>query len=357
MGRPLVLMLLLCFALAPVQAQSLWTDVGNTLNVACRVTGGGGGVALPGVGLLPVGAISNTDWVCTLRSLYTFVNNSILNGDWAGFSREVAGRWITDLGNYLARDLGLGNLNGWIAQADDAVKGTYRDFRLKLLRSMREALAQQQASPQPDNPGLPVTTAGGLADEMERRNPLVGAGKQAAALSRTVDRYEQLAQAYRAEKAERQSLEALEANAATTTAKAAQIVGNPTLGQAGQADAILNKATTAISTREVAQIQVEALTTLMKQLSVFDSALISQVAEVAKQQVLTNNQLAEVIGKTAQAQSGQVDALKAGLEAVAEENLGQAREAASYVRAASDGMGRLFDPAAPQTLDWELFNR
>lgn len=357
MKRLVPLLLILCFSFTPAQAQSLWQDVGNTLNVGCQITGGGGGIVFPGIGFIPVGSISNLDWVCTLRSLYFFVNNSILNGDWAGFAREVAGRWITDLGNYLAKDLGLGNLNGWIAQADDAVKGTYRDFRIKLMRSMRQALQQQQANPQADNPGLPVTTAGGLADEMERRNPLVGAGKQAAQLSKTVDKYEQLAQAYRVEKAERESLAALEANAANATAKATQIVGNPTLGQNGQADQILNKATTAISTREVAQIQVEALTALMKQLSVFDSALIAQVSEVAKQQVLTNNQLAEVIGRAAQAQNSDLDGLKAGLEAIAEENLGQAREAASYVKAVTDGMGQLFNPAQPQSLDWELFNR
>lgn len=356
MKRLLPPLLALCLFLLPAQAQSLWQDVGNTLTTACQATGGGGAV-LPGLGFVPVGPISNLDWVCTLKGLYTFVSNSILNGDWTGFAREVAGRWITDLGNYLARDLGLGDLNGWVTQADDALKGSYRDFRIGLMRLMSDALRQQQASPKPDNPGLPVTTAGGLADEMERRNPLVGAGKQAARLSKTVDKYEQLAQAYRVEKAERESLDALEANAASATAKATQIVGNPTLGQAGQADQILNRATTAISTREVAQVQVEALTALMKQFSVFDSALIAQVSEVAKQQVLTNNQLAEVIGKAAQGQSSDVDALKAGLEAVAEENLGQAREAASYVKAATAGLGQLFDPAQPQSLDWESFNR
>jgi hypothetical protein len=349
---------LVVLLLLPVQrsySQGLWEDVGGVLGSACQITQGTGGIVIPGVGSIPIGDIPNLDWVCSLRRIHAFVDMAILRGDWGEFAREVAGQWIADFANYAAGEMGLGNFNGWANSAEDALKEDYKTFRTSLLRAMREAL---EGEPQDANPfGLPVTVAGGLAANYRQQNPLLALGSEMGRQAEMGETFSLLSRSYRVIKSEIESQQAIEASLGSALQNATKIIGTagiPGLAEAlpGQADSLSDKARTALSTREVAQIQVEALSTMLKSDASFQTALISTVSEVAKQQVLTNAQLSELIAQTAEGLAQQADLLQSELERLAQENLDAATELVRSGRNNTFSAEYLFSPDEAQNFAW-----
>lgn len=329
------------------QAQSAWQDLGGYLTSACSVAGGGVGVPVPGLGSIPIGGISNLDWLCTIKSMYSFVDGNILNGDWKQFGLDVAGTWATDLANYLVGQTGVGTAAGWMNRANDAMRDTYREFRRKLTRMFRDALGQPRVS---TNAGLPITTAGGLADDYERSSPILRSVADANRIAETAERFENLDKGFRAAKITREGEEAIDKALAPAIQRATQIIGSPL--NEGEADSFAKKAATANSTREVMVAQVEATASLMKQQAVMNSAILSLLAEIARQGVMTNNTLVSEHSDATSAVGSNFDSLKAGLEDLAQQSLDEARQTANSVQNLEGVAEMLFDSSAVQTTDW-----
>jgi hypothetical protein len=347
--RPLLVfvVVIVCATLSPARAQSAWGDLGSYLTTACSVAGGGVGVPLPGVGTIPIGGISNLDWLCTIKSMYNFVDGNILNGDWKQFGLDVVGQWATDLATYLVGSSGVGSVAGWINNANDAMRDTYREFRRKLTRMFRDALATK---PRSTNAGLPITTAGGLADEFERTSPIIRSVADANRIAQTAQKFDQLDRGFRAAKITTEGQEAIDKALNPAVQRAAQIIGSPVAD--GEADSYAKKAATANSTREVMVTQVEATASLMKQQAVMNSAILSLLAEIARQGVMTNNTLVSEHGDAQAAVESNFDSLKAGLEDLAQQSLDEARQTANSVQSVQGVAEMLFDSGAINATDW-----
>jgi hypothetical protein len=347
-----VIVALACLASSGAsRAQSAWQDLGTLLRTTCGIAGGTG-IPLPGIGSIPIGQIDDLQWMCTISQMYGFVDGAILNGDWEGFATEVAGAWATDLANYMVKQTGVGSLNSWLDTANDAMRGTYRDFRRAITRAVRDAIARQNSDTiTVDNPGLGLTTAGGLADEYEKNSAVVRVAGDAVRMSEITERFEQGYRAFKAKKSLEQSQDAIDKSLAPALTKAAQIIGTPITD--GEADSYAKKAATANSTREVMVTQVEALSSLMKQQAVFQSAVLNLLAEMAKQGVMTNTTLVARHGEASGAVEATFDGLKAGLEDLAQENLDGARSAAASVQNLEAATGVLYDDTATlDSFDW-----
>jgi hypothetical protein len=331
--------------------QNLWQEIGGVLGGACRFAGGGG-FALPGVGTIPTGEIENLDWVCSLYRMYRFVDGSLLNGDWGEFAREVAGEWISAFSNELAGELGLGNLNAVADLANDGLRQEYRNFRLGMMRSMRQAITT--STNQPNLVNAPITTTQGLSQVYALQNPSLALGKELGREQRVVQAYKEAARSYRIVKSESESTLAVQealGGAMNTANKIIGSVGIPGVVELpGTADALADRARTAISTREVAQIQVEAMATAMKSDALFHNQLMTVLAESAKQQVLVNAQLAELVSQTYGRLQGQADLVQARLEELAGENL---EAGAELLRTAGNqriSVEHLFAPHSAESL-------
>ena len=333
----LAVALTLALGASPARAQS-WNDLGGYLTQACKVGSNGAGA-----GWLNYDGTSNLDWLCTLSSLYRFTNTNILNGDWTGFASEVIGRYVTDLAHYTTGQLGFGDLNKTIEGFADSLRGTYAQFKASMLGAMRNSLRADGSRRLDDNAGLNSATPGGLADAYAKQNPLLNAAQTAGRLGQTVDRFEVLDRAFRAKKLEEESQKAIADNVAPAMANATGMIGTPQAP--GTADTLLKKAQTALSSREVAEIQVEAVTTGLKQSAVMNTAVLNQLSEIAKQQVMTNNQLLLERGQAEEEQAGVQNQMKTYLESVAQDTLASGREAATAITDTADIATFLLDPS------------
>lgn len=317
---------LMLVTLPPAQAQAQsWQDLGGYLKKACTYVNGGG--ALPGG--VEFGGDSNLQWVCTISSMYGFVENNILNGDWQGFAKDVIGRYITQLATHLTGKLGFGSFNKTVDALDEAMRGTYNQFRSAILGGMQNALAADGANRRDDNAGLPASTPGGLADYYGQSNPILSAAQTAGRVAQTVEEFKAADAAFRTKKVEEQSNKAITDVLEPAIAAATGTIGAPKLP--GRADQLYKQAETALSTREVVVAQTKAITEAMKQDAVYNTSTLSLLAEIAKQNVMTNTELVQAKERAEAAQSDTENELKTYLEDYAEEVLGSAREVAQQV--------------------------
>ena len=348
-SRAITLAMTLC-ALSCVSARAQsWGDLGGTLKQACTLGSSGGAL---GGGVRFDGA-SNLQWLCTLSSLYKFVDNNLLNGDWQGFAADVLGKYLTDLANYGAGQLGMGDFNGWIEQQSDWLRGNYTQFKRGMLSAVQGALRAEANRPD-DNAGLPVTTPGGLADAYVKQSPVLAGAETVGRLGQTLDAFGNIDKAYRAKKLEEQSQAAITDNVAPAINSATNVIGTPALpgaaGQTGIADTLTNKARTALSSREVAEVQVESIAELMKTNAVMNTAILNQLSEIAKQQVMTNSQLLTGAQQLGAQQEGAANDFKASLEDAAQEALVEAKGVAGTLSTALDTTRLLTDDRyAPAT--------
>lgn len=319
--------LVVVFSAASVARADTWSDVGGVLRTACSVTGG---TNLPGG--IQLGAISNLDFLCTVSRMYGFVNTAILGGDWQSFAREVAGKWITDTANYAAKELGLNSVNAWTTAADDWMRGTYREFKRSMMYAVSDAIRAQLDNPRDDNARLPVDTAGGLASLAIKENPILATGRIVGQTARTAATFEQIRQAKKIQDMESMTAEAIETNVGEVTKKATQVMGIPGLGN-GASEQFVNAARTAASTREVMVQQVEATSALMNQLATYNVGLMNQLSVMAKQDVMTNSQLMQLVTKLQGEQQKGVNSLELEVEVEAQRALEEGKELANQLRA------------------------
>ncbi|NJK42909.1 MAG: hypothetical protein HC933_00395 [Pleurocapsa sp. SU_196_0] len=323
----LVLAAVLVTSSFTVARADTWSDVGGVLRTACGITGGGN---LPGG--IQLGAISNLDFVCTVSRMYSFASGAILGGDWQSFAREVAGKWITDMANYAAKDLGLNSVNAWTEAADDWMRGTYREFKRSMMYAVSDAIKTQLDNPRDDNARLPVDTAGGLASLAISENPVLAGGQIVGETARTAQTFETIRQAKKVQDMEAMTAEAIETNLGEVTKKATQVMGIPGLGT-GASEQFVNAARTAASTREVMVQQVEATSALMNQLAAYNVGLMNQLSVIAKQDVMTNSQLMQLVTKLQGEQQSTVDSLELQVEQQAQAALEEGKDLANQLRA------------------------
>lgn len=286
-----------------------WDDIGTFMQSACSTGQEVGG--------------NTFDWLCTVSSSYGFLVDNIVNGDWEAFAREVMGRYGSQLVQHFAGELGSQNLNRVAADIDEALRGTYAETRSALLGAMTRALRAQMRDQKDDNEGLPVTTAGGLADYSADANPILRVAQEAGRYQRTADMFAGLMQAAKAKKINEQSQQAVESALQPAITNAAGVVGVPGV-RPGFADEQTDKAKTALSTREVSELSLESFNEFFKAYMTTSVAELQLLTEIAKQGALTNTQLLQGY------QSGMNDLvtgtndLKAELEEVAADHLFEA---------------------------------
>ena len=294
------------------QAQAAgWDDLGGILNKACNVNNVAG---------VPVNTGDNLRWVCQLRSMHFFISDNIINGDWGGFAKDVIGKYASDYLNHLGEYLGASELNAYTEQLNEALRGDYNTFR----STMYGAVANIMNSRRDVNEGFAKDTAGGIAQTAINSNPNLTVSNRVARLQDAIEASQSLDAAYKAKKAQEEAAGALEANTAPALANATAVVGVP--GEEGSADAFAREAATAVSAREVAELQVKLGAEQMKQDATFSVALLNQLGEVVQQQVMTNNQLMlERRGREEDMLSAE-EQINQEIEALAQENLDAAIE-------------------------------
>jgi hypothetical protein len=321
-----------------------WSDLGGALQAGCNVSNG---IA---VGPIQLGGDANLQWLCTLRSMYGFVSDSILGGDWVGFAGEVIGRYATDLASHVTDRLGLGTIDGWVNRANDALLGNYGDFRLNMMTAMRDAL-ERDGSKRPDpSSKFSLATAGGLASYYTKINPLLNAARASRNIAETARIFEGMDLAHRADVGEQELKQSIEQNVAPALASAAQMVGTPV--KSGIADDLLKKGQTALSMRELMETQLEAQTTALKQNAVLTSAVLNLLSENARQGLMTNNQLMLAKGN-AERQAETALSPDAALEQFAQERLNEAENVNNQFSLLTRNLRNATSPTV-KSLDWSV---
>lgn len=309
-----------------------WADLGQSLAQACQVGTGGAAKTL-------WSGSDSLQWVCQLRNLHGFITDQLVNGDWEAFATDVIGRYATSLSAYAGKGLGMDALNASTERLNALLRSDYATFRRGLFGELAAALHDRSD----DNAGLPDTSAGGLADAAVRANPTLNAAQTAGRLAGVADAHAQLLKAYRAKKLAEENARAIEQNVAPAVETASNVIGTPV--QPGTADGFVQEADTALSAREVQTVQLKAFAAFMKQSAVMDTAILNQLSEISKQGVMTNTQLLERQGELQAAQQGGVNALKAQVEQLAQDNLDAAVSAGrAFTRAYANAHGVLAGP-------------
>lgn len=332
MRRVLFLSLALVASTAGAQSSGEWQQLGSYLSKACSA---GQGVAANGKQL---------QWICNIASSYTFLNDNILNGDWTAFGSEVMGKYMSGTVDYLGQKLGFDKLNTVTANINESMQGTYNQFRATLFDAMTGVLREQAAGYKDDNAGLSVTTPGGLADYATKANPFLVSAQTAGRYQQTVDSFGELLRAAQAKKVVDQSNKAVESALTPAINAATGMVGTPL--KPGYADEQVKKGQTALSMREVLQLQLEMQGEGLKQDASMRITEFQLLTEIAKQQVMTNTQLISKLDDVGSALTDQNNYIKQAMEEAAKDNLeagsAAARQYAQYA-AMFDG---LLDPAA-----------
>lgn len=315
--RSITLSLILLTGSTTASAATGWEQVGSYIQQACNVASNGDGGYW--------GGSSKLEWVCNLASTYGFLTNNILNGDWEAFAKEVIGKYSTQLVDHLGEKLGMTQLNKITADINDSMQQSYSDFRSTLMGAMTAALRQEMAGARKDdNAGMAITTPGGLADHAVRSNAYLTLAQTVGRAQETADLFAQLTQAAQAKKVAEQNAESTQAAMKPALESAVSVIGTPvTPGYADQQDA---KAKTALSAREVQELQLNSFNAFMKQDAAFRVTEFQLLTEIAKQQAMTNTQLIAKLGDAQAAMDETVNAMKAEMEQVAQENLDAAAQ-------------------------------
>jgi len=302
------------------QAQAAgWEDLGGMLGQACSYGGSGG---------VPVDTGDNLKWICQLRSMHGFITENILNGDWAGFTKDVVGKYASEYLSQLGEYMGVGALNQYTEQLNEALKGDYNTFRNTMYGAVNDILKNRRDV----NEGFDKDTAGGIAQTAINANPNLTLSNRTARLQDAVDAADGLDRAYKARKAQEEASKALEANTAPALATATDVVGVP--GRPGVADRFKEEAAAAVSGREVAEIQVKLDAERLKQDATFSVALLNQLGEVVQQQVMTNNQLMLERRNREDEMLSREEQLNGEIETLAQENTDSAIEQGKLIMGA-----------------------
>lgn len=301
-------------------AASAWETLGTYLKNACSM---GNQVA---------GSSDKLQWLCNVSSSYAFLSTNVLNGDWQAFGQEVMGKYMNQAVEYMGQKMGFSGLNQMTADMNAAMQGTYNQFRAKLFDAMTLTLKQQQAM-KDDNAGASVTTAGGLADYAVATNPFLTATQTAGRSQQTLDTFGNLLKAAQAKKVTEQSQKAVEAAMQPAMDSATSTIG--TVSNQGFADKQVEKGKTALSQRELLQIQLETQAYALKQDASMRVNEFQLLVEIAKQGAMTNTQLISKLEDVSNSLTEQNNYVKQAMEAAAQENLqaGQAavREYTQYI--------------------------
>ena len=332
MRRILLLALALESSGASAQSGGQWQQLGSYLSEACRA------------GQRVVGSGKPLQWICNVASSYSFLNDNVLNGDWTTFGDEVMGKYLSQSVDYLSQKLGFDKLNTVTASVNESMRGSYAHFRAALYDAMTGVMRSQAAGYRDDNAGLAITTPGGLADYATRANPFLTSAQTAGRYQQTVDSFGELLKAAQARKIVDQSNKAVESALTPAINSATSMVGTP--GRPGYADEQVQKGQSALSMREVLQLQLEMQGEGLKQDASMHVTEFQLLTEIAKQGVMTNTQLIAKLDDVGSALSEQNNVLKQAMEAAARDNLeagsAAARQYAQYA-AMFEGM---LDPGA-----------
>ena len=327
MKARLLALTLILTASAPAHAGG-WDDLGGLLQKACSYKGSSG---------VSVDTGDNLKWVCQLRSMHAFISDNIINGDWQGFTKDLIGKYASEFLGQLGEYLGVGQLNAYTEKLNDALKGTYSDFR----KAMYGAVNDIMRSRQDVNAAFPKETAGGIAVTAIHSNPNLTLSNRIARLQDAMDAADGLEKTFKAKKVQEEANKALETNTADAMANATSVIGLPGV-QDGEADKYAKDAATALSAREVAEIQVKLGAAQMKQDATMSVALLNQLSEVVQQQVMTNTHLLMERNQREQDMVSAEEALNRELETMAQQNLDAAVENGQAIQGAYANAASVF---------------
>lgn len=320
------------------QAQAAaWEDLGNLLSRACNFNGTAG---------VPVETRDNLRWVCQLRAMHGFVTDNILNGDWQGFAKDVIGKYASEYLNQLGEFMGVGALNNYTEALNEALRQDYSTFRRFMYGSVNEIMKNRRDV----NAGFAKDTAGGIAQTAINTNPNLTLSNRTARLQDAIEAAQNLDNVYKAKKAQDEANKALEANIAPALATATDVVGVP--GQEGKADKFARDAATAVSEREVSEVQVRLGTEQMKQSTTFSVAILNQLGELVQQQVMTNNQLMLERRQREEDMLTAEEELNREIEGVAQENMDAAVQAGKSIMSTYANAGEVFGGGG-ETVDFK----
>lgn len=298
-------------ASAQSEVSSAWETLGSYLSQACAL-----GQQVAGTG-------NKLEWLCNIASSYSFITNNILNGDWKGFAQEVMGKYMSQAVEYMGQKLGFTQLNQLTANINDSMQGTYNQFRAAIFNAMTSTLKQDVKD---DNAGAPITSAGGLADFATNNNPFLSATQTAGRSQQTLDHFGDLFKAAQARKIADENTKSIEAAMKPAMDTATKTIG--TVTSSGFADDMVNKGKTALSQRELLQLQLEMQAHALKQDASMRVNEFQLLVEIAKQGVMTNTQLISKLDDVAGSLDEQNNYVKMAMEQAAQENLDAAQAAA-----------------------------
>ena len=327
-------------ALAQSAVASGWTELGTVLSQACAVAGGNlpalGNFRIPQINIGQLG--EKLQWLCQLKSIHGFIDQKILNGDWEGFAGDVAGQYAGKFLGYIGENMGGEALTNFTTHLNKSLQGGYGEFRKSLYGSVATAF-EGHTGP---NEGASGDSVGGLVAQAIGSNPTLGAAQSVARLQDSLNATRGLENAYKAIKVQNEANAALSANTATALKNATDVIGGI---KEGIADKYVRDAATSISGREVGEVQVQITAAAMKQEATMSVALMSQLGELAQQQVMTNTLLMKQESQAEQTILSNEEAFNASIERIAQKNMDDAAQYGAQIKDAYDGIAGAMKPA------------
>lgn len=301
-----------------------WGELGDILKQACSV--GGSNMGIGGIKLNNKDVAAKMQWLCQLQSIHGYINTNILNGDWEGFAGSVAGDYVGKFLGYAGA--GGGALNNFSENLNKALEGGYADFRKMLYGSFGMAFNSRKSLSEGDAPD----SVGGMTYNAIKSNPVLAAAEQMARMRDSMEATAGLEKAYEAKKVQDEAMQALEVNTAQAMNNATAVIGAGV--KEGIADRYIKDARTALSTREVAEVQVQLAGEAMRQEATMNVALMNQLGEMVQQQVMTNMQLMKESGARTEALMSHEAELNAAIANEALENKLLATQYAGEIKGA-----------------------
>lgn len=313
-------------------ADNGWANLGDILNQACSAANGN----VAGMTFSTGQFGEKMQWLCQLQSIHGFINNNILNGDWEGFAKDVAGKYIGQLVGYLGENMGdTSGLNSMVSQLNDAIRGNYKDFRQALYGTAINSIGEGKSL----NAAYSAGSVGAVADEAISNNPTLALANSVARVSDAMEAAHGVQKAYQAKKIQDEAKKALETNAAQAMNSATNTIG--TLTKEGLVDKYRRDASSAVSAREVSEVLVQITGEAMKQDATMSVALLNQLGEVAQQQVMTNTQLMLERQAREQEITRNEEEFRAEVEQMVADNNAQAAEYQRDIQSAYSNMSSI----------------
>lgn len=300
-----------------------WASLGGILQKACSAANGN----VAGMTFNTGQFGEKLQWLCQLQNIHGFINNNLLNGDWEGFAKDVAGKYLGQLANYVGGQMGsMDGVNATINQLNQAMQKDYKTFRKTLYGTALQTF-QEQASL---NAGASPGSVGAMSDQVLSKNPTFALADAVAHASDALSATQGVQNAYKAQKIQQEANKALESNTAQAMSTATNVIG--TLTKEGLVDKYTRDAQTAVSAREVNEVLVKVTGEAMKQDATMSVALLNQLSEVAQQQVMTNTQLM----MQRQAQEKEIANKQEQVRAAVEQEVAANQQEADYYQSEMD---------------------